>query len=244
MKNKKYCLYIHIVDKNISKYKKDKYYIGITSDVDKRWINNGANYKGQIFYNAIEKYGWDNIHHKILLENLTFEEAKEKEKEYIILYNSKIGQDGYNVFDGGEDISEKRKNAKNVYCIDLGIVFRSAKEASEYTKESKYTIRNKCVNYENKLYNVKKGYRYCYSEYLYRYFDENTNKEALAYVDLDSGKFYLNKTKNRIHKSTILDLDRFYHLKNKGILNNRKRIMFLYDYLYLFKNAKNGSIFL
>ena len=50
----------------------NKKYIGITrQSVQQRW-RDGKGYYGQAkFYNAIEKYGWDNFQHEILYENLT-----------------------------------------------------------------------------------------------------------------------------------------------------------------------------
>ena len=46
-------VYVHIVPKELSGYKNDKYYVGITSvGVKNRW-HGGSNYKGQIFYNPI-----------------------------------------------------------------------------------------------------------------------------------------------------------------------------------------------
>ena len=48
-----------------------KYYIGITSQaVNKRW-KNGKGYKSSpYFYNAIQKYGWNNFEHNILFTDL------------------------------------------------------------------------------------------------------------------------------------------------------------------------------
>ena len=55
-----------------------KYYIGITSQkAEYRWGKDGCNYRSQIFKNAINKYGWDNIEHKIIATNLSKQEAKE-----------------------------------------------------------------------------------------------------------------------------------------------------------------------
>ena len=61
-----------------------KKYIGITCQrPTKRW-NNGRGYiENRYFYRAILKYGWENIDHKILYENLSQNEAFEKEIELI-----------------------------------------------------------------------------------------------------------------------------------------------------------------
>ena len=79
-----------------------KVYIGITGlSVEKRW-KNGVNYRNcRHFYNAILKYGWDNIKHEILFTELTKEQAESKEVELIELYNSDNSNYGYNIQHGG-----------------------------------------------------------------------------------------------------------------------------------------------
>ena len=57
-----YIVYMHISPSN-------KKYIGITKQEPNRRWRNGQGYKGQVFYNAIEKYGWKNIQH-IIVEKL------------------------------------------------------------------------------------------------------------------------------------------------------------------------------
>ena len=68
-----YTVYEHVSPSN-------KRYFGITSmNVKRRW-SNGHGYKhNPYFYRAIQKYGWDNFHHNILFENLSADDAKEKE---------------------------------------------------------------------------------------------------------------------------------------------------------------------
>lgn len=71
-----------------------------------RWAN-GLGYRGQVFYRAIEKYGWDNIKHEILFENISKEDAVKKEIELINLYKSNCYKwnnptYGYNATDGGD----------------------------------------------------------------------------------------------------------------------------------------------
>lgn len=81
----------------------NKVYIGITSQKpEDRWLN-GNNYKGNKHFNsAIKKYGWNNFKHEILFENLTEQEAKDKEIELITLYDSTDPDKGYNLSSGGE----------------------------------------------------------------------------------------------------------------------------------------------
>lgn len=86
-----------------------KRYFGITSKrPEARW-ENGAGYNriGQsVMYNAIQKYGWNNIKHNILFEGLSFEEATAKEKELIAKFKTNCtrygNKYGYNMTDGGE----------------------------------------------------------------------------------------------------------------------------------------------
>lgn len=79
----------------------DKKYIGITRrNVNDRWMN-GRGYQNQMFGRAIKKYGWDNFKHEVLYENLTKEEAEQKEIELIARYKSDNGDYGYNVEHGG-----------------------------------------------------------------------------------------------------------------------------------------------
>ena len=87
-----------------------KCYIGITCQVPEyRWGNNVYKYlesltsgklKHPYFAQAILKYGWDNIRHEILHENLSKEEACKLEQEYILEY--KAQNLSYNITDGGE----------------------------------------------------------------------------------------------------------------------------------------------
>ena len=97
--DKKYYVYMHICPNN-------KKYIGITSLIPKKRWNYGRGYKYSIlFYKAIQKYGWDNIKHIILFENLTKEEACEKEIELISKYKSNNSKYGYNITNGGNTTS-------------------------------------------------------------------------------------------------------------------------------------------
>lgn len=127
-----------------------KVYVGITSrKPEERW-ENGYGYKGQVFYNAIEKYGWENISHEILFENLSEKEAKLLEKLYIFLYDSKNSKYGYNVHFGGGECPIK---TKKVICIKPKLKtteeFESILEASLKTGCHPSNISNCCRNRQN-----------------------------------------------------------------------------------------------
>lgn len=85
-----------------------KVYIGQTiQSIENRW-KNGNGYKPcTYFYKAIQKYGWENFDHIILEqnENWTQEELNNKEKEYILLFKANNPQFGYNICEGGSNIS-------------------------------------------------------------------------------------------------------------------------------------------
>ena len=96
----------------------------MTKDIKKRWVGSGSQYKGcTYFYNAIQKYGWDNFEHEILYNDLIYQEAINKEKELIELYNTNNSNYGYNIAEGGIGGCTMRganhTNARKVYQYDL-----------------------------------------------------------------------------------------------------------------------------
>lgn len=78
-----------------------KVYVGQTiQPPEKRWKNGKAYKTCTLFYNAIEKYGWENFEHIILIQDeMTGEKAEKLEQYYIDFYDSKNPQKGYNIND-------------------------------------------------------------------------------------------------------------------------------------------------
>lgn len=77
-----------------------KKYVGQTTlKLEVRWGNNGSSYKGQVFYSAIQKYGWKNFEHEVFEicdYLLDFMEI------YLIqLYDTMNPEKGYNCESGG-----------------------------------------------------------------------------------------------------------------------------------------------
>ena len=109
MENKRYCVYKHTSPSG-------KIYIGVTvQKPEYRW-NHGRGYKKQIyFWNAIQKYGWENFNHEILYTNLTRYKASKLEHKLVEELKANKPEFGYNLKDGGisdyssEYLSQKQK---------------------------------------------------------------------------------------------------------------------------------------
>lgn len=109
------CVYCHINKTN------GKRYVGQTSKALKTRFRDGLGYKRcTLFYRAIQKYGWDNFEHKVLIHGLTKEQANRWEKRLIKEWDLMNPRKGYNLNEGGIDgkhctetikkIAEKNKN--------------------------------------------------------------------------------------------------------------------------------------
>lgn len=87
-----------------------KIYIGITHQKPKdRWLC-GYGYKtNKHFYNAIKRYGWDNITHEIVCNGLTREQAEDLERKLIFEFKSYDKRFGYNKALGGHALSEESR---------------------------------------------------------------------------------------------------------------------------------------
>ena len=136
MKNKKWCVYMHISPSN-------KKYIGITSlKPEYRW-KKGEGYRTQtVFYRAIQKYGWNNIQHEILEEGLTRDEACMREIYYIDKYKTTDRNFGYNISIGGDLGMMNTPVCMYSYNGELINTFNSYSEASFITGIYEGSISN------------------------------------------------------------------------------------------------------
>lgn len=149
-----YTVYKHTLPKEASGKNNDMYYIGITSQQPEiRWGKNGRCYNNSsYFWNAIQKYGWNNFKHDILFGNLTKEEAEQKEVELIAYYKSADRDFGYNIALGGFHhgkhslesrikISNARKgksyNVGRKLSEDTKLKISKANKGRHHTEESK-----------------------------------------------------------------------------------------------------------
>lgn len=125
-----YCVYVHTTPSK-------KRYVGITKQNPKKRWGNGNGYKGQVFYKAVEKYGWDNIKHEILYSNLDEEEAKKIEKKLISDYKTLQRNYGYNASiggDTGQTDSYMCRDAVELYWFLRRCGYDEALEVAKYWK--------------------------------------------------------------------------------------------------------------
>ena len=125
--NGDYTVYMHIAPNG-------KKYIGITKQKPvKRWLHGKGYQKQEYFFNAILKYGWDNLKHQILIEGLTREQAEEKQKEYIKKYKTNIRKYGYNIENGGRLQKVSQETKEKLRLANLGK--RHSQETCEKFRE-------------------------------------------------------------------------------------------------------------
>ena len=162
IRNGTYCVYVHTNKIN------GKMYVGQTIYGDrphKRWDNGNGYVGSSYFYNAIQKYGWDNFEHEIIANNLTADEADNFERLLILKLDLQNPNKGYNLESGGtknKTLSEstKKKISESRMCKSNGPHSDETKKRisesnkgrvlSDITKRKISAIRKEC--WENEEY--------------------------------------------------------------------------------------------
>ena len=138
--NDKWSVYAHINELN------GKMYIGITGQKpERRWGYNGDGYKYcPKFYHAIQKYGWNNLKHVVLITNISEVEACEIEMHLIKEFDTIAN--GYNQESGGiggsrsEETKKKIREARAKQVITPEAIEKTA-AAHRGTKHNESTIK-------------------------------------------------------------------------------------------------------
>lgn len=222
-----------------------------------RW-SNGKGYKESCrFYNAIQKYGWDNFKHEILFENLTKEEAEQKEIELIGFYKSNQREYGYNIQNGGNSIGKISEETKKILSeLNKGENHpRYGKHLSAETKE-KISIANKGKKFSEttlkKLSDSHKGQSawnkgmtfepYQHSQYGTHRTEETKKKISLAQKGKKLGKERYNAKKiNQFTKdkrfvrswNCIADIEREMGYHHSNIIRCcKEQIQTAYGYVW------------
>lgn len=133
----KYCVYMHT-------FPNGKRYVGITSQKPERRWRNGKGYScNKRLTNAIQKYGWDNIEHRILTDGLTADVAAALEIELIKEYSLMDETHGYNLAPGGDHPNHSEQTKKKIGRRSLG---------RKHSEEFKHWISEKNSGSNNYMY--------------------------------------------------------------------------------------------
>lgn len=185
MKQYGYYVYMHKNKLN------NKVYIGITSQKPNQRWRNGTNYYGNKHFNrAIHKYGWiEGFEHIILYENITKEEAENKEIELIKYYDSTNQNKGYNIEHGGNStgkhsketikkISESQLGNKNHMYGKCGILNNNSVKIIRLNDRKIFNSESEVKSFASNVYNACSG-KISYSgkfsngeEMIWMYYDE------------------------------------------------------------------------
>ena len=140
LKEHGYSVYEHI-------FPDGKKYIGLAKgDPKKRWGNDGRGYSGvQSLREAIQKFGWDNIEHNVILTGLQRAQAQKLEK-YLIKSFDTIEQ-GYNTRPGGEA-------GKTLYSDHVQKMIRESKRFNNPDIDEFMDVLSMFSNIENAAYQI------------------------------------------------------------------------------------------
>lgn len=193
-----YCVYMHI-------FPNSKKYIGITCQKPKyRWGKHGRYEHNIYMMNAINKYGWENVKHIILYDNLTKEKAEQKEIELIKQYKCNKREYGYNIENGGHHNGKMSKETQEKILKHI-----IGRKVSEETREKmslaqigkKHTAETKkklSESHKGKKYNFKKEY----INVLINRCKENAKKQAkkICQYDLENNLLKIWNSSREIEK--------------------------------------------
>ena len=195
--NRRYFVYRHIVPNG-------KMYVGITSksNPELRWGVGGKSYfKNKHFWNAIQKYGWDNIIHIVVAHNLTVDQACRLEAYLIDKYDS--FNNGYNQTTGGvypTEISEEVRNtiSHKVKCYHSNLPVGAWSEKFRGHKLSEEAKRKIGAKARGRKYSKDVVERRKYT------FQQNLTLERRAmYGSFSRGRILSEQTRNKISQANM-----------------------------------------
>lgn len=128
----------------------DKSYIGYTENPDNRWLAHQYKQGSKIVWQAIKKYGLENISFEVIAQD-----SVDNENNYIVEHNT-IAPNGYNIVPGGGlPPNHKGKSYAEIYGVDRALEQRAKRQVKQlaaggygpanHTKETKRKIRESVI---------------------------------------------------------------------------------------------------
>lgn len=225
--NSTYCVYIHTNKINGKKY------IGQTvygNEPNIRWRNGTGYIHSPHFYNAIQKYGWDNFEHEIIASNLTKDEACNFEQLLIAKMKTYDNNYGYNMTFGGEGASGRHPTEETKHKISealkgtkrsdetktkIGKASLGRNVGRKHTKEelekmSQPRKRQYQPNPNSKIYNPR-------SEDVKRRIQESSHKKEVLQKDVDGNVLNIYDSLSNASRATGINLGNISSCCNKRV---------------------------
>lgn len=191
----------HIIYQHINKIN-NKRYIGQTNGTLERRSRNGFGYQDcPRFWNAIQKYGWDNFSHEIIEVVNSSELANEREKYWIAYYDTYNNEEkGYNMTPGGENyMTELWQNPE--YREKMKKSFSESRKKLWSDKKLSEPILNKMLEGLNKAWSDEEWKKERISN-----MKGSKNSNSKSVINLDTGIIF----------STIKEAAEWCNVKQQG----------------------------
>lgn len=194
-----YSVYVHKVETEEG----PMYYTGVTKQqLSRRW--QPVLYKDMSLWPYIEKYGWENIEHAVVIDGLTYEKSREVEDMLIHMYWSL-----------GCGINKVRSGLVKVLNPDY-----NKEKCKAYQAEHRNEIRDRKHQYymENREEILKRDKEY------HQAHREERNKQCREYYNANKEAFKVKNKKYRdTHKEEIREKQRQYYKEHREELTAKAR---------------------
>ena len=197
--DKKYVVYQHVTPDNM-------YYFGQTQNVERRWSNNGAEYKRTALQPYIEKYGWENIQHIVLFRDQTRENALFIENFLI----ETAREDGVCINKQRSGLISKEEGYQK-------------NQSKQYYEQNKQQIREQHKQYYEENKDKFKEYYEQNKEQIKQYYEENKGKIKQYYEENKQQILEQQKQYREENKEQIREQRRQRYQKNRDKINEQRR---------------------
>lgn len=202
MKNN-YSVYQHVTPDGM-------YYFGQTQNVERRWKNNGAGYKGTALQPYIEKFGWDNIQHIVLFKDQPKENALWIE-DFLI---TTAQEDGVCINKHRSGLVSKEEGYRQEY--DKHYYKKNKEQKQQYYQKNKEQILEQRREYREQNRDKIKQYYETNKEQIReqqkQYYEQNKDKKR----EYDRQRYQKNREK-------LLEQQRQYRERNKDKFREYQR---------------------
>ena len=178
------------------------YYFGATSNIKRRWSNNGAKYKKTSLQPYIEKYGWENIKHIVLFRDQTRENALWIEDFLITTAR-----------EDGVCINKQRS----------GLISKEEGYKQEYYEENKDKFKEYYEENKEQILEQRKQYREQNKDKIKQYYEENKDKFKEYYEKNKDKKLEYQQQYYEKNKDKRLEKQKQYREQNKDKIQEYNR---------------------